>query len=104
MDDVRLPPTVGDDETEVRNVSEEDPRALVSFVEVQPLPEEEEQGTEIFVSVERTELEQRNPSYFQGDSTMSILGRGDQAENEKDDVTEVKGFPSKSRFQKRNRW
>ncbi|MAA78224.1 MAG: hypothetical protein CL916_03115 [Deltaproteobacteria bacterium] len=97
-DDTRLPAPMGDDETEVRIVSEEEPRALVSFVEVQPLPEEEEQGTEIFVAVERTEFERGNPSYFQGDSTMSILGKADEEYVDKDDETEVRGFSSEERF------
>ena len=98
LDDARIPTPMGDDETEVRNVSDKDPRALVSFVEVQPLPEEEDQGTEIFVAVERTEFERGNPSYFQGESTISILGRGDSEGDEKDDETEVKGFPTDEPF------
>ena len=93
IDDARLPTPMGDDETDVRNVLE-DPRALVSFVEVQPLPEDEDQGTEVFVSVDRTEFDRGNASYFQGDSTMSILGR----EETVDDATEVRGVPSQEPF------
>ena len=93
IDDARLPTPMGDDETDVRNVLE-DPRALVSFVEVQPLPEDEDQGTEVFVSVDRTEFDRGNASYFQGDSTMSILGR----EEPVDDATEVRGVPSQEPF------
>lgn len=93
IDDARLPTPMGDDETDVRNVPE-DPRALVSFVEVQPLPEDEDQGTEVFVSVDRTEFDRGNASYFQGDSTMSILGR----EEPVDDATEVRGVPSQEPF------
>lgn len=95
LDEVRVPPPVGDDETEVRNAASEDQfRALVSFVEVQPLPEEDEQGTEIFVGVDRTEMNQRNPSYFQGESTMSILGESSEEGFDRDDDTEIQGMIS----------
>jgi serine/threonine protein kinase len=97
----RLPIPIGDDETEIRDTQYlEEARALVSFVEVQPLPEEDgEQGTEIFVQSERTETDAKHSSYFQGDSTISILGNPVLRRSEgSDDVTEVREIASQRDF------
>ena len=45
---------------------------------------------------DRTELKQPNPSYFQGESTMSLLGQSDETDFSRDDATEVKGLSSEA--------
>ena len=84
----RLPTPIGDEETEVRfDLPEilEQPRKLSTFVDVQPLEDELEQGTEVFVPPDRTDILGDRSSYFQGESTMSLLGGVDSIKKPTED-------------------